>query len=127
MTLPVPFSAAELRRLPAVGRAAGYLLHRVPGVVLADIAEHASTPGVARPPGHVSLVVWVQPEPGGPWQQRAPAVWMAVQAGALAFGQHAVVVVREAWWWTRARAWWRRKVWDMRRDEHERRAARRAE
>lgn len=97
--------------MPAVGKAAAYMLHKVPGVVLVDVQDHGAT-GIALPPGHVSLVVWVEPVGGRTWRDQAPEVWREVQRGASLFHQHVVAVVREATRWARVRAWWRRKVWE---------------
>lgn len=123
MTLPVPFSAAELRRLPAVGRGAALDLHRVPGVVLVDVLDHGA-PGVWMAPGSAVALVWV--EGGEGLEQRAAEARRAAELAKPA-GVHLVVVVREAGAWERARAWYRWRRWQVRRWAWERRAARRAE
>lgn len=123
MTLPVPFSAAELRRLPAVGRGAALDLHRVPGVVLVDVLDHGA-PEVWMAPGSAVALVWV--EGGEGLEQRATEA-RRVAAAAAPHGVVLVVVVREAGAWERARAWYRWRRWQVRRWAWERRAARRAE
>lgn len=119
MTLPVPFSAAELRRLPAVGRGAALDLHRVPGVVLVDVLDHGA-PGVWMSPGTAAVLVWVEPDEDV--EQRATEARRTVER-AKPGGVVLVVVVREAGPWERARAWVRWRRWQVRRWLWERQVA----
>jgi len=109
MTLPI--SPAALRRLPAVGRAAQYGLHELPGIVLVDTLDHG-TPGAWIPPGHVVLRIWAEgPGDEQGWRERVARIWAQVRDGAEPFGHRCIPVVLRSNRWAGARAAWRRAWW----------------
>lgn len=109
-----PMSAAEIRRLPAVGRGARFDLHRVPGVVLVDVLDHGC-PDVAMPAGTTVVHVWLAA--GSETAAEAMrAVVTAAPAGALV-----IPVVQVAGWQEHALAWLLRQRWRLRRWAWERR------
>lgn len=117
--LTLPVSPAVLRRLPAVGRAAQWGLHEIPGIVLVDTLAH-DTPGVWIPRGYVVLRIWADgPEDERGWGDRVVQIWAHVREAQEPWGHRVVPVVLRSTRWARARAWWWRLWWERARRSSE--------